>query len=473
MTDAKQIPPATTKHHATETPTEAPQTPCTPVDNTPQAPRTNIEHSQDFSSISPQLNTATRSPIATDFNVQLLPLETYQTSILFDHLSFKSMTTDSSQIRLTRYLAREGWDSLVEFENHAIKNNYRSQEVTSKPRSSAFSQIPIDIVSKVHKLYFDERLTQRKIAQKLGISEWTVRRIFKEQGWNARRFSRKSNIDHEEVRRLYFDKGLSQLEVAKQLGFKTENPIRRIFREQGWKPRKDRTGITMRIFKDDKERQLARKESRLSITKTIHELRKNLLGTECKICKIHKEKRTFVGHRKDGTEHDKELLWRIQYLKSQTPKDWVGLCVACHRGVHWLMKRFEMDWNTIETFLDMKSHSNPETKKALDLSDGEIAVSKEFRKIENQFEGDLKELRRALFGYTCQICGVHYEEKRLVTHRKDGRPHSGKILALKKYLIKLNPKNWASLCQKCHRYVHWAMDLLYLKWDDFESDSIE
>lgn len=31
------------------------------------------------------------------------------------------------------------------------------------------------------------------------------------------------------------------------------------------------------------------------------------------------------------------------------------------------------------------------------------------------------------------------------------------------------PDEWAALCQKCHRYVHWAEGNLGLEWDDMRS----
>ena len=322
----------------------------------------------------------------------------------------------------------------------------------------------------VPRLCFDEGLTQREAAQKLGVSEDEIRGVFRKKGWETRLDPRKKSIDAEEVRRLYFDEGFSQQEVAEKLGFTSASPIRRIFRENGWKPRRDRTGISMRFFESKEERELARTEARRATTQRIKELRDAIFGAECRICGLSKDERTLVIHRKDGAEHGTNALWGISTLKSLNPDEWAALCIPCHRGVHWLMSETGINWDTIESRLEKQQRFNPTTRETLGFPDDDAPSSSKYKEIAHHFEGRrTRDLRRALFGENCHLCGVHYKEKRLATHRKDGRMHGSKLLESKKYLRTLDPNDWVSLCQKCHHYVHWAMDTLDMNWEDLES----
>ncbi len=115
-----------------------------------------------------------------------------------------------------------------------------------------------------------------------------------------------------------------------------------------------------------------------------------------------------------------------------------------------------------------KANRNVEQAKPFYETDDNAPSSAKFLEIiENPKLGDY-DLRRLLFGETCFHCGVHYREKTLTVHRKDGRRHGRDILKRKKHLRVMNPDDWISLCQKCHRETHWAMHALSMDWEDLE-----
>ena len=94
----------------------------------------------------------------------------------------------------------------------------------------------------VRRLYYDEHLSQSEVATRLGTSKRSINRIFRKHGWEARSHGA-TGIDGE-IHRLYFEEGLSQKEIADRFGFKSVKPIRRIFRENDWTPRR-------RVFNND------------------------------------------------------------------------------------------------------------------------------------------------------------------------------------------------------------------------------
>ncbi len=112
----------------------------------------------------------------------------------------------------------------------------------SNPRHTSDSGILAEIV---YKMYFIEGKTQREVADVLGFkSTQPIRRIFREMGWYSRyitkRVTRREEVSDEEVSLLYFKEGISQREVAQKL--RTSLPIiRRIFVERGWKVRSRRS----------------------------------------------------------------------------------------------------------------------------------------------------------------------------------------------------------------------------------------
>ncbi|MFW9890313.1 MAG: hypothetical protein ACFFER_19200, partial [Candidatus Thorarchaeota archaeon] len=213
---------------------------------------------------------------------------------------------------------------------------------------------------------------------------------------------------------------------------------------------------------DDAER---RRGNSKQFRKRIQQLRNRIFGTKCRICG---EERKLAIHKKDGSEHEKDSLWRMEFLKSLNPDEWAPLCIPCHRGVHWLMDRYLTDWREVELLAEKARGMRPESKAPIKLPDDKTPASSRYLALKDKFGRTRDTLRRAIFGDSCYFCGTYHSKARLVIHRKDGRPHDSKLLVKEKYYRTLNPKNWVPLCQKHHRYVHWAMDNLALKWEDLE-----
>jgi len=69
-----------------------------------------------------------------------------------------------------------------------------------------------------------------------------------------------------------------------------------------------------------------------------------LLGSKCFFCGQRKAGR-LVFHKKDGKPHRRD---RVMYLVLKNPEGFVLLCrFPCHKGVHWLMRVFDMAWEEV------------------------------------------------------------------------------------------------------------------------------
>lgn len=321
----------------------------------------------------------------------------------------------------------------------------------------------------IYGLYFDEEKTQREIAKELGIERQRIVSMFREKGWKSRPAApRREEVNPDEVYKLYFQDGLSQREIAEKLGLKGSSPIMRIFKEQGWKSR-GRWGKTptRTIFSSPEERKAAKKERKKRNMQRLKEMRERLFGTECKICGVSTREKTLAVHRKDFKEHRQNKLWIKGELESVNPENWVSLCVACHRGVHWMHKQYGADWKDIEQYLQNQKAKMSKEKEWYKLS-YEEKETKRNGIIENE---TISELRKRLFGEECNMCGS--DSRKLVIHRKDGRPHDRNFLRSRENLEAIDTKEWVLLCQKCHRYVHWVEEKLGLNWQDFEKRKYE
>lgn len=89
-----------------------------------------------------------------------------------------------------------------------------------------------------------------------------------------------------------------------------------------------------------------------------------------------------------------------------------------------------------------------------------VELSKQYR---------LKWRRKALniVGDTCFFCGREEGEdrwKRLDIHRKDGKSHKQNVNNYKNILK--NPEDWTPLCHRCHKGVHFCMDVLKKTWEE-------
>ncbi|MHA1480083.1 MAG: hypothetical protein ACTSQZ_01495 [Candidatus Thorarchaeota archaeon] len=319
----------------------------------------------------------------------------------------------------------------------------------------------------IYRLYFNQGKTQREISRELDISRWLIMIIFKEHGWIFRPAKqRREEVNPKDVYRIYFELGLSQREVAEKLGLSSASPVRRVFKENGWKTRgRWGNGATYdrRYFITEEERKLASKERSNQYQQSLKKLRQSIFGTECKLCGTSNEERTIAIHRKDFTEHKQNKLWLKGELDSIDYEEWVALCVACHRGVHWMHEQHSADWKDIEQHQQNNDSQVSKEKEWYELSDKQ----KEAKRNGHYEKETIDELRKRLFGEECSICGS--DTRRLVIHRKDGRPHNRNFLRSRENLEALDTDEWTPLCQKCHRYVHWAEDILGLYWDDFEN----
>lgn len=318
-------------------------------------------------------------------------------------------------------------------------------------------------IEEVHYLYYKENMTQRQIAERLGFSSHaSINKLFKEQGWKARPAAPpREEANSSEVYHLYFILGKSMKEISEELELRGISPIQRIFKEKGWKSRG--SSVKKRQFKNDEARALAKKERDTAHFQEIKKLREEIFGTMCEICRCKKNDRTLAIHRKDFTEHKQNHLWTKGNLQSIAPEEWVALCIACHRGVHWLKDSLGFQWNVVKSYLNEEREQVTEIKESTGNLENSI--------LENIENTNVETLRRRLFGEQCYFCGSYYNGRRLTIHRKDGKQHRSVLLWSQRNLKSLDSNEWVSLCQKCHRYVHWAMDNLQMKWEDFERKS--
>jgi predicted DNA-binding protein (UPF0251 family) len=221
---------------------------------------------------------------------------------------------------------------------YPIRRIFKEQRWKTRPTLAKEREIDPE---EVYRLYFDERLSIDEVAKYFELSyRGPIQRIFKEQGWKTRfTASAEREIDLEELRRLYYNEKLTQKEVAQRIG-KSRHAIRKVFDEMGWSTRRKR-------FSSKEELELSKKEQQEKHIQNVIELRERLFGTECKICESDKE----VIHRKDGTRHPNSILWTMKSLKSLDPDEWVALCAPCHRASHSFMKLMNSGWDDIESML--------------------------------------------------------------------------------------------------------------------------
>jgi len=99
--------------------------------------------------------------------------------------------------------------------------------------------------------------------------------------------------------------------------------------------------VKERIEKKEK----AQKDYRKDFRRRYHEVRIKHLGRGCFFCG-----RTFAtaAHRKDGEGHKKITSMTIKEVDTELKTgNYVLLCYACHKGVHWSMRFLRMDWDRI------------------------------------------------------------------------------------------------------------------------------
>jgi len=308
------------------------------------------------------------------------------------------------------------------------------------PEGSVYS------VEDIRRLYYDEGLSKSEIARSLGIANSTVHRVFEKNKWKSLPALKKGNPDEAyRLRQL----GLTHKEIAKKLGV-SPSTVGTYLREFGIK----------RKFLTDSERKQYRKEKSRRVVERAKVLRDKLFGNKCSICGATREKRSVAIHNKDFKEHKLNALWRVPFLQKVNPEEWAALCIMCHRGVHWVHDDLGMNWQDIENLT-----------RNLDSRDGTQTTSSSKPRLTDlpaSPKAEIEKLRKELFGEECYFCGPIPKGKNKVIHRKDGNPHPREALWRWKFLLQMNPNEWVMVCQKHHRYVHWAMKYLGMSWDDIE-----
>jgi len=343
-------------------------------------------------------------------------------------------------------------------------------------------------VDEVHRLYFEECRTMNDIAEQYGHKTISpILRIFREQGWKSRP-TRTLEIEvyPEEVQSLYFEEGLTLKEVGERLGYKSQSPIRRIFKEQGWVTRK-----RWRNLDYNKVHELYF-EQRLSMEKVAKEM-----GLSCHypiVCIFDEqgwERRSPHGRR---FEINPEDVFKMYFEEKTTKKEIAesygykscSPITAIFREQGWNDRRTETVDMDIDT--DQVRELYFEQELSLEevgrrISKTRYALLKLFEKMEWRLRGGncdsieereerkrdaqrrhqekVNELRKELFGTECEICG----EGREIIHRKDGKKHSPYLTQSLRGLRNIDPTEWAPVCKSCHLDVHALMRVKTFEWE--------
>ena len=361
---------------------------------------------------------------------------------------------------------------------------WKTLQETKSGESSRHRKLDIDL-KKAHFLYCEKGLSQADVAKELGIAQTTFGRRVREFGWKRKKPERKP-IDVKMLHHLYYEQSLSQRDVAKQLGIPIKD-VKKKFKELGW-----RAGPRGVVFDVEEVQRLQTREgmsrndiaivlgvsqARLDImfadfkkgkiiesmdgTKKIgsnsqrleaKRLREHIFGRVCTICGVDKDQRMLAVHRKDGTPHKTELVWNTEKLKALDPNEWTLLCPHCHRSVHWSMSHLTIEWNVISELLSNKSRKPLKRHMPIQLP-----------------RESIRELRFALFGHECEVCGRHKEKHKLVLHRKDGEYHQRGSTWTIEFLRTAQIEEWVILCDRCHIGIHWFMDQFGLRWNKIKS----
>jgi len=268
-----------------------------------------------------------------------------------------------------------------------------------------------DTIEEIGRLYFQEGLSFEQISKIMGISRKTIRRAFRKMKWSPRVATTTKHLDYDWIHHLYFVEGFTQREIGSILNV-TAGTIQKAFLEQGWMPRDGKESQT-KVNVDLKRREYQRKRRQ-----NLKDTRVKMFGTTCYACRSEKKSaKNLHLHRKDGTEHDRYLFRSLKRLQSLKPNEWAPLCDRCHLGIHLLMKVFGYDWKRIESFLSKRRISD-KSKVTLELPDDDVPSSDEFKKLGAGFKGKTRDLKNALFGETCSLCGCENEKASLILHRR-------------------------------------------------------
>ena len=289
--------------------------------------------------------------------------------------------------------------------------------------------------NEVCRLYDKEQMTQQEIATKLGVSRSYIYKTLREQrGSNYTRKSRQMDIDLKTVHRLYCIDGLSQDVVAEKLGV-SQSTISNRVRELGWK-RKGSESVSIDI---DKLHQLYYEEGMSQQAVADH------LGFSLKcIRQKFKELGWKAGPR--GAILDIDEILRLRFKDELDTIEIARKVGVSSRRIEKLIKDTDLD-----TGYELNGIGSSGNKHG-----------------SNAYRIEGKMLREKLFGTECNICSVSSEKRMLSVHRKDGTPHATEDLWHPEILKTLNHSDWSLLCPHCHHGTHWAMKFLAMEWDVIE-----
>ena len=135
-------------------------------------------------------------------------------------------------------LLREIHDELLtederdELVRDIAKQSKKSHETENTSRRLTFQDLD---PNEVYRLYYEEKLSQRKMAEVLGCSRHVIQQVFLYQGWKTRSVGGvEKDIDPQEVYRICIEEGRPKKEAAEALGFKSTRPINRVLKENDW-----------------------------------------------------------------------------------------------------------------------------------------------------------------------------------------------------------------------------------------------
>jgi hypothetical protein len=162
----------------------------------------------------------------------------------FDH-PIPADAVDRSEESGTSVTDSEGsTDEERQLEGRRTKvKNCKEQPLTAEERDEIIREYNAEhsIVSEidpeeVHRLYYDEDFSQRKVAESLGVPRWAIQGVFKEQDWQPRAVGGVTkDIDPQEIYRICVEERRPKKEAAEILGCESIKPINRILKENDWK----------------------------------------------------------------------------------------------------------------------------------------------------------------------------------------------------------------------------------------------
>jgi len=313
-----------------------------------------------------------------------------------------------------------------------ILRTFKEQGWKSRPTTTL--EIETDPME-VHRLYFEEGLTLKEVGERLGYkSQSPIRRIFKEQGWETKK--RWKELDYDRVYELYFEERLSIPNVAKEMGLSSHYPIVAIFEEQGWKTR---TPHGRRVEIDPQEVYKMYFEDKMNMKEIGEHFGYKSSGT---ITAIFREQ-GWDNRRMETVDMDIDAKYvRELYFEQELPLREVGRRVG--KTTYALKKLFEkMEWDLRQQTCDSIEERDERKREA-----------------QKRHQKKVEELRVELFGTECEICG----EEREIIHRKDGMRHSPYLILSLKGLRSIDPSEWAPVCKSCHLDVHSLMRVKTFEW---------